>query len=216
MHCRDRAGRGVARRPRRVGVSPGACGEPTGDLRRGEAGSAASGERGAGRPPRAPPPSGNERRSPARLTLELPGLCLGLLDRRDAAADAPEGASAGTRADPLQDITTLPGIIAHELSNPLTAARAGLQLVLESLHHWTDVPGPRRRELADELGQVIGDIDRAVSFLRAIKDRARGALARSERFDAVRVVRSCCTLEARVLKERHPPLECASTLDRVY
>jgi signal transduction histidine kinase len=167
------------------------------------------------RPP-APPPSGNERRSPARLTLELTGLCLGLLDRRDAAADAPEGASAGTRADPLQDITTLPGIIAHELSNPLTAARAGLQLVLESLHHWTDVPGPRRRELADELGQVIGDIDRSVSFLRAIKDRARGALARSERFDAVRVVRSCCTLEARVLQEKHLPLEFASTLERVY
>src|SRR5207249_1767245 len=48
------------------------------------------------------------------------------------------------------------------------------------------------------------------------KDRARGALARSERFDAVRVVRSCCTLESRVLKEKKIPLEFDSTLETVY
>src|SRR5437016_2584888 len=46
--------------------------------------------------------------------------------------------------------------------------------------------------------------------------RARGALARSERFDAVRVVRSCCTLESRVLKEKKIPLEFDSTLEVVY
>src|SRR4029077_4641498 len=74
----------------------------------------------------------------------------------------------------------------------------------------------RRLELLDELGQVIEDIDRSVSFLRAVKDRARGALARSERFDAVRVVRSCCTLESRVLKEKKIPLEFDSTLETVY
>src|SRR5881397_1265399 len=34
------------------------------------------------RPP-APPPEGRERRSRERLTLELAGLCLGLLDRRE-------------------------------------------------------------------------------------------------------------------------------------
>jgi signal transduction histidine kinase len=78
------------------------------------------------RPP-APPPDGRERRSRDRLTLELAGLCLGLLDRRDSTP------LATGRPDPLQDITTLPGIIAHELSNPLTAARAGLQLAMESL-----------------------------------------------------------------------------------
>jgi len=49
-----------------------------------------------------------------------------------------------------------------------------------------------------------------------VKDRARGALARSERFDAVRVVRSCCTLESRVLKEKKIPLEFDSTLETVY
>ena len=163
------------------------------------------------RPP-APPPEGRERRSRDRLTLELAGLCLGLLDRREP---MPAASPAG-RADPLQDITTLPGVIAHELSNPLTAARAGLQLAMESLGRWTEVAAGRRLELLDELGQVVEDIDRSVSFLRAMKDRARGALARSERFDAVRVVRSCCTLESRVLKEKKIPLEFDSTLDAVF
>jgi len=164
------------------------------------------------RPP-APPPDGRERRSRERLTLELAGLCLGLLDRREPT----EGAPAPTRrADPLQDMTTLPGIIAHELSNPLTAARAGLQLVMEAVGRWTEVAAGRRLQLLDELGQVIEDIDRTVNFLRAVKDRARGTLARSERFDAVRVVRSCCTLEARVLKEKRIPLEFDSTVECVY
>jgi len=163
------------------------------------------------RPP-APPPEGRERRSRERLTLELAGLCLGLLDRREP---APPG-HGPARPDPLHDITTLPGIIAHELSNPLTAAKAGLQLAMESLGRWTEVAAGRRLELLDELGQVIEDIDRSVSFLRAVKDRARGALARSERFDAVRVVRSCCTLESRVLKEKKIPLEFDSTLETVY
>src|SRR6266513_4167446 len=162
------------------------------------------------RPP-SPPPEGRERRSRERLTLELAGLCLGLLDRRELPA-----APVPKRMDPLQELATLPGIIAHEVSNPLTAARAGLQLAMEALGRWTEVPAARRLELLDELGQVIEDIDRSVSFLRAVKDRARGALARSERFDAVRVVRSCCTLESRVLKEKKIPLEFESTLEVVY
>ncbi|TLY55169.1 MAG: HAMP domain-containing histidine kinase, partial [Gemmatimonadetes bacterium] len=101
-------------------------------------------------------------------------------------------------------------------SNPLTGARAGLQLAMESLGRWTEVAADRRLELLDELGQIVEDIDRSVAFLRAVKDRARGALARSERFDAVRVVRSCCTLESRVLKEKRIPLEFDSTLETVY
>src|SRR3989442_14500379 len=40
------------------------------------------------RPP-APPPEGRERRSRERLTLELAGLCLGLLDRRELRAAPP-------------------------------------------------------------------------------------------------------------------------------
>ena len=164
------------------------------------------------RPP-APPPEGRERRSRDRLTLELAGLCLGLLDRREAGS-RPGGEPAQT--DPFHDIRTLPGIIAHELSNPLTGARAGLQLAMESLGRWTEVAADRRLELLDGLGQIVEDIDRSVAFLKAVKDRARGTLARSERFDAVRVVRSCCTLESRVLKERKIPLEFDSTLETIY
>jgi len=162
------------------------------------------------RPP-APPPEGRERRSRERLTLELAGLCLGLLDRRELPA-----APAPKRTDPLQDLATLPGIIAHEVANPLTAARAGLQLAMEALGRWTEVAAGRRLEMLDELGQVVEDIDRGANFLRAIKDRARGALARSERFDAVRVVRSCCTLERRVLKDKRIPLEFDSALEEVF
>ena len=116
------------------------------------------------RPP-APPPDGRERRSRERLTLELAGLCLGLLDRREPAS----GPTTTARPDAFQDATALPGIIAHELANPLTAARAGLQIAMESLGRWTEVAAGRRLELLDELGQVIEDIDRSVSFLRAIK-----------------------------------------------
>ena len=163
--------------------------------------------------PPAAPPAGRERRCRERLTLELAGLCLGLLDRREAPANPIPNAKP---ASPMQDATTLPGIIAHELSNPLTAARAGLQQAMEAIGRWTEVGAGRRLEMLDELGQVIDDIDRSVTFLLALKDRARGALARSERFDVVRVVRSCCTLESRVLKDKKIPLEFESSLDTVY
>ena len=163
--------------------------------------------------PPAAPPAGRERRCRERLTLELAGLCLGLLDRREAPATPIPNAKP---ASPMQDATTLPGIIAHELSNPLTAARAGLQQAMEAIGRWTEVGAGRRLEMLDELGQVIDDIDRSVTFLLALKDRARGALARSERFDVVRVVRSCCTLESRVLKDKKIPLEFESSLDTVY
>ncbi len=162
------------------------------------------------RPP-APPPDGRERRSRERLTLELTGLCLGLLDRREAAAQTPK-----PQVDPLRELAALPSVMAHEASNPLTAARAGLQLAMEAIGRWTDVAADRRLELLDELGQVVEDIDRAVTFLRAIQDRARGALARSERFDVVRVVRSCITLESRVLRDRRIPLELDAAVDTVY
>jgi len=164
------------------------------------------------RPP-APPPDGRERRGRERLTLELAGLCLGLLDRREGTAQAAPHRPLG---DPLRELVALPAVIAHEASNPLTAARAGLQLAMESLGRWGEVAADRRLELLDELGQVIEDIDRATSFLRAIQDRARGALARSERFDAVRVVRSCLTLESRVLKDKRIPLELDTNLADVY
>jgi signal transduction histidine kinase len=162
--------------------------------------------------PPAPPPDGRERRSRERLALELAGLALGLIDRRDTA----ELAAAAQRDDPLRDLASLPAMIAHEASNPLTAARAGLQLVMESVGRWVDLGADRRLVLLDDLGQAIEDIDRATEFLRAVQDRARGALVRSERFDAVRVVRSCLTLERRLLRDRGLELDFSAGVESAY
>ena len=156
--------------------------------------------------PAKPPPDGQERRSRERMVLELAGLCLGLAD----------GVTRAPGGDPLRDLAGLPAMIAHEASNPLTAARAGLQLAMSTVGGWLDLPAPRRLELLDDLGQVVDDIDRAVAFLRAVQDRARGALARSERFDAVRVVRSCVTLESRVLRDRGVRLDLDVNVASVY
>jgi signal transduction histidine kinase len=107
-------------------------------------------------------------------------------------------------------------MIAHEASNPLTAARAGLQLVMEAVGRWVDLGADRRLVLLDDIGQVIEDIDRATDFLRAVQDRARGALVRSERFDVVRVVRSCLTLEKRLLHDRGLELEFSAGVESAY
>jgi hypothetical protein len=141
--------------------------------------------------PPAPPPGGHERRGPERLTLELTGLCVGLIDAHAVSTPVPPG------INPLRDLTNLPGIIAHELGNRLTTVRATLQLMMEAIAGFADVNAARRIELLDDLGDVLEDLDRSTQFLRAVRDRARGALARWERFDATRVVQSCCTLEGR-------------------
>jgi signal transduction histidine kinase len=159
--------------------------------------------------PASPPPDGRERRSRERMILELAGLCLGLADTRGATPRAPGG-------DPLNELAGLPAMIAHEANNPLTAARAGLQLAMSAVGTWQDLAPERRSTLLDDLREVVQDIDRAVSFLRAVQDRPRGALARSERFDAVRVVRSCVTLESRVLRDRGVQLELEMNVTSAY
>ena len=150
------------------------------------------------RPP-APPPQGRERRSKERLALELAGLALGLID-------AP--ASHQTASLP-------PGILAHEASNPLTAARAGLELAMESVGRWVDLAADRRLALLDDLGQVLEDLDRTSEFLRVMRDRARAG-GRAERFDAVRVVRSCLTLERRLLRDRGIDLDFTTAVEATY
>jgi signal transduction histidine kinase len=160
------------------------------------------------RPP-APPPSGHERRRPVRLTLELAGLCLGLVDGHPV---------IGTTVPPmsqLRELENLPGVIAHELGNRLTSARASIQVAMEGVKGQGEITAPERSALIDELRQVLDDIDRGAQFVRAVKDRARGVMARWERFDAARVVQSCCTLEGRVLRER-VGLELSNTLEPVY
>src|SRR5438093_9644013 len=157
------------------------------------------------RPP-APPPGGRERRSRERLALELAGLALGLI--------------AGPIASP-EAATASPGMMVHQASNPLSAARAGLQLSMESIGRWVDLAADRRLSLLDDLGQVLEDLDRTAEMLRAMKESARaGALtARGERggrFDAVRVVRSCLTLERRLLRDRGIDLEFTTALESMF
>ena len=154
------------------------------------------------RPP-APPPGGRERRSRERLALELAGLALGGI-----------GAL-------LQDAGVVPpGLLAHQASNPLTAARAGLQLAMESIGRWVDLAADRRLTLLDDLGQVLEDIDRTTEMLRSVRERGttRGATpaGRPERFDAVRVVRSCLTLERRLLRDRGIELDFETALDASF
>lgn len=155
------------------------------------------------RPP-APPPGGRERRSRERLALELAGLALGLIG----------GSSDGaTPAVP-------PGMLAHQAANPLTAARAGLELAMESIGRWVDMAADRRLALLDDLGQVLEDIDRSTELLRTVRERGTtrgaGAASRPERFDAVRVIRSCLTLERRLLRDRGIDLDFATSLESTY
>jgi signal transduction histidine kinase len=145
--------------------------------------------------PAAPPPDGVERRSRERITLELAGLCLGLVDQ-----PAPRPRLA--EPDALAELVRQPSVIAHEVANPLTAALAGLDLSVELVRSADALDPAFRAELLEELAGVAEGMDQAIAFLRSIQDRARGGLARSERFDAAQVVRSCVALE-RPLARRH-------------
>jgi signal transduction histidine kinase len=163
--------------------------------------------------PAAGPPAGRERRCATRLTLELAGLCLGLSDRREAAVvERPPALSV----DPLKDLLTLPSVVAHEAKNPLTGAQAGLRLTMESLGRMDDLPVPRRLELLEELGEVLEALTRALEFLQAVQDRARGTIRGRERFDAVVVVRSVVALEGRVLRQQGIDVELISPLETVH
>src|SRR5207302_1630682 len=73
--------------------------------------------------PPAPPPNGVERRSRERMTLELAGLCLGLLDH-----PVPTNRPRRAEPDALLELARQPAVIAHEVANPLTAALAAPDL----------------------------------------------------------------------------------------
>src|SRR6266545_7547862 len=159
------------------------------------------------RPP-APPP-GRERRSRERLALELAGLALGLIGTPGGAASSETPAASS-------------GMLVLQASNPLTAARAGLQLSMESIGRWVDLAADRRLALLDDLGQVLEDLDRASEMLHAMRESARAGMLTARggggagRFDAVRVVRSCLTLERRLLRDRGVDLDFATDLETVY
>src|SRR5216684_3922597 len=80
------------------------------------------------RQPAAPPPDGIERRSRERITLELAGLCLGLIDAGPGAAHP-----RLPPAEALWELARQPSIIAHEVGNPLAVALGNLDLSTETL-----------------------------------------------------------------------------------
>jgi signal transduction histidine kinase len=95
-----------------------------------------------------------------------------------------------------------PSVIAHEVANPLTAALASLDLALELVRDTASLEPAFRGQLLEELAGVGEGMEQAIAFLRSIQDRARGGLARWERFDAAQVVRSCVSLERPLARKR--------------
>ncbi len=161
--------------------------------------------------PAAPPPDGVERRSRERMTLELAGLCLGHVD------DGPEGVTgAGPTAASQAELSSQPGLIAHEVANPITAALVTLDGCLDAVREATDLEPGLRAKLLGDLAAVAEGMERAVAFLRAVRDRARGALARSERFDAAQVVQSCVRLERPLAKKRGVALQLTGGVETVF
>ena len=113
-----------------------------------------------------------------------------------------------------------PGMMVHQATNPLTAARAGLQLSMESIGRWVDLAADRRLALLDDLGQVLEDLDRTSTMLQSMRESARAGMLTARgaggRFDAVRVVRSCLTLERRLLRDRGVDLDFTTTLESTF
>jgi anti-sigma regulatory factor (Ser/Thr protein kinase) len=156
--------------------------------------------------PAAPPPMGVERRSRARVTLELAGVCLGaVLDPVPIVAARPVDPAA-------PDL----GVIAHEVANPLSTALAALDGCAEGVRQAAGLTPAERARVLDDLEGVSEAVERAAGLLRAVQDRARGVLARLERFDAVRVVRSCARLEEPLLRRKGLSLRVAADPADVY
>jgi signal transduction histidine kinase len=164
------------------------------------------------RQPAAPPPDGVERRSRERITLELAGLCLGLVDQ----PTPPPNRHRLTEPDALAELIRQPSVIAHEVANPLTAALASLDLSRELVRAADALEPSFKGELLEELGGVSEGMEQAIEFLRSIQDRARGALARSERFDAAQVARSCVALERPLARKRGIALQGIITVSGVF
>src|SRR6266536_424917 len=106
--------------------------------------------------------------------------------------------------------------IAHVVANPLTAALASLDLSLDLIRTTAALTPRFRAELLQELAGVGEGMEQAIQFLRSIQDRARGGLARSERFDPALVVQSCVALERPLAGKRSVALQAVITVSGVF
>ena len=161
--------------------------------------------------PAAPPPSGVERRSRERLVLELAGLSLG------AIAAAEDGARRRLApAEALWELARQPSVIAHEVGNPLAVALGNLDLGLDTIRSATDLDGPFRAALLEDLAHVAEGIEQAAEYLRSIQDRPFGAAGRMGRFDVAPVIRSCVTLERPLARRHGVALHWQTSVDALY
>ena len=158
----------------------------------------------------APPPDGVERRSRERITLELAGLCLGLID------ELPGTSRRRPEPEALVELSRQPSVIAHEVANPLTAALAGLDWCFKRVRGAASLDPAFRDGLLEDLASVGEGMEQAIAFLRSVQDRARGGLARWERFDAAQVVRSCVALERPLARKRGIALEGNVTVGGLF
>lgn len=161
--------------------------------------------------PAAPPPGGRERRSRARLILELAGLGLGSLNGTDGRTPRrlpPEEA--------LWDMARQPSVIAHEVGNPLAVALGNLDLGIDTIRSAASLESGLREELLEDLHHVAEGIDQAAEYLRSIQDKPFGAVGRRVRFDATPVIRSCVTLERPVARKLGVGLLWTSGVDSAF
>jgi signal transduction histidine kinase len=161
--------------------------------------------------PAAPPPAGVERRSRERITLELAGLCLGLVER-----PATAGSRRLPQAEALIELARHPSVVAHEVAGPLTATLFAIESCRETVRKADSLDAASRTELLDGLAAIGDGCERAITYLRSVQDRARGALARSERFDAVLVLQSCVTLEQPLARKRGVTLRWEPSVGGVF
>ncbi|HKE89390.1 MAG TPA: HAMP domain-containing sensor histidine kinase [Gemmatimonadales bacterium] len=161
--------------------------------------------------PAAPPPAGVERRSRERITLELAGLCMGLVERPALA-----GSRRLPQAEALIELARHPSVVAHEVAGPLTATLFAIESCRETVGQAASLDPASRTDILDGLTSIAEGCERAIEYLRSVQDRARGTLARSERFDAVAVMQSCVTLERPLAKKRGVTLSWEATATGVY
>ena len=116
--------------------------------------------------PAAPPPGGVERRSRERLTLELAGLCVGLIDRLPDAIDR-----RLPGPDRLLELSRQPSEIA-QVATPLIAAAASAELCWELLSESWGTDTRLRPVLLHEFAHLREGLERALDQLRLMQSRA--------------------------------------------
>jgi signal transduction histidine kinase len=156
------------------------------------------------------PPSGVERRAAARVTLDLAATCLGLMD-----VQADTTLPPGTGADALTRFGQDPGVIAHEVANPLVVSLASTELCIAAVREH-ELKEDMRAGLLQDLGAIETGIHKAVGYLRAIQSRTRRAYGEDERFDAVKVVQSCVTLERSLARRRRTDLVVDTSVESMF